>query len=168
MLIPALEPLLARSTYGPLLVQVLDIEAAAALVSAQGAGGAGLKGLVLGPSSTLGVKMLPEIIVWRLQLFYYVCCTTASALECHIAVSLVHVIDVVLVLHGLSIVLVLKYFSQYAFGTCGHARVVDGAVASVLNAHSSSMNGIELVLHSCTPWRPLSASSAGIVASLSH
>lgn len=35
LLIPALESLLARSTYGPLLVQVLDIEAAAALVSAQ-------------------------------------------------------------------------------------------------------------------------------------
>lgn len=65
--------------------------------------------------------MLSEVIVGRLKLFYYVCGTTTSSLKCHIAVSLVHVIDIVLVLHGLAIMLVLKYFRKNAFGARGHA-----------------------------------------------
>ena len=58
-------------------------------------------------------------------MFYDIGCTTASSLESHVAVSLIHVIDVVLVLHGLSIVLILEYLREDTLGTRRHARMID-------------------------------------------
>jgi hypothetical protein len=81
---------------------------------------------------------------------------------------LVHVINVVLVLHGLSIMLVLKYLCKDAFGARGHARMVNRAISTVLYAHASSVHGIELILHTSASRRPLTARSAWIVATLCY
>ena len=102
-------------------VQVLNIEAASSLMVAQTACRSRIQSLVLGSGSTLGVQMLPQIIVWRFELFYDVRCSTASSLEGHVAMSLVHVVDVVLVLHRLSVVLIFEDFCQDSFRAIWHA-----------------------------------------------
>ena len=56
------------------------------------------------------MQVLSQIIIGRFQLFDNICRSTASTLESHISVSLIHVIDVVLVLHSLPIVLILENF----------------------------------------------------------
>ena len=48
-------------------------------------------------------------MIGRLELFNNIGGAASSTLEGHVAMRLVHVINVVLVLHGLSIMLVLKY-----------------------------------------------------------
>jgi len=81
-------------------------------------------------------------------LFYDIGCTTASSLESNVAMSLIHVINIVLVLHSLSIVLILEYLSKYTLSTRGHARMITSAIsATILYAHSSSVYSIELILH---------------------
>lgn len=54
--------------------------------------------------------MLSEVVVWRFQLLDDIGGATASALEGHVSMRLIHVINVVLVMHCLSGVLVLEYF----------------------------------------------------------
>ena len=61
--------------------------------------------------------------------------------------SLIHVINIVLVLHSLSIVLILEYLSKYTLSTRRHARMINSAISAVLYAHSSSVYSIELILH---------------------
>ena len=94
--------------------------------------------------------MLSQIVIWRLQLFDNVWCTTSiSCVELHLAMSLVHVINVVLmlvVLHCLPVMLVLENLCEDSFCAGGDASVVDSTSTIILNAHSSSMNCIELVL----------------------
>jgi len=56
------------------------------------------------------MQVLSEIVIRRLQLFDNVSGSTASSLERHVAMSLIHVVNVVLVLHGLPVVLILEDF----------------------------------------------------------
>ena len=66
--------------------------------------------------------------------------------------SLVHRIDVVLVLL-MSIVLVLENLGQNALCACRLTLVVHHVLISIaLNAHSSTMNSVELILNAsiCT------------------
>ena len=67
------------------------------------------------------MQMLSQVIVGRFQLFYDVRCATSSSLEGHVAVRLVHMINVVLVLHWLSVVLIFEYLCEDAFRTSWHA-----------------------------------------------
>lgn len=54
--------------------------------------------------------MLSQVVVWRFQLLNDIGGAAASALEGHISMCLIHVINVVLVMHCLSGVLILEYF----------------------------------------------------------
>ena len=112
--------------------------------------------------------MLSQVVVWRLQLFDDIWRSRTSSLESHVPVRLVHMIDVVLVLHSLSSVLILEYFCEDSFGTRWHARVIYGAVSSILYAHSSSVDGVELVFHSVSSGRALTSGCPRIIATLSH
>ena len=66
--------------------------------------------LVLGSGSSLCMQVLSQIVVRRLQLFDNIRGSTSSSLKGHVAMSLIHVVDVVLVLHGLPVVLILEDF----------------------------------------------------------
>lgn len=101
-------------------------------------------------------------------MLYNVCGAAASALECHVAVRLVHVVDVVLVLHRLSVMLIFEYFCEYALGARGHTRVLNRPISSILDAHSSSMHCVELILHARASRGALAAGGARVVASLGH
>ena len=61
-------------------VQLLDVEAASSLMGAKSL--PCLKGLILGPCAALGVQVLSQVVIWRLDLTYYIC-ITASILESH-------------------------------------------------------------------------------------
>lgn len=108
--------------------------------------------------------MLPQVVVWRLQLLDDVRSTCSPALESHVAVRLIHVIDVVLVLHGLSVMLILEYFCEDTLGAGWHTRVV--SIASVLYAHTSSVDRVELVLDSAASGRALATGRPWIIAAL--
>lgn len=59
LLVSTLEALLTRATDGSFLVQVLNVEAATALMSAKATWWSGLQCLILSSSSTLRMQMLP-------------------------------------------------------------------------------------------------------------
>lgn len=65
---------------------------------------------------------------------------------------LIHVIDVVLVLHRLPIMLVFEYLGQDALRAGRHTRMIDRAVSAILYAHAAAMHSVELVLHACASW----------------
>ena len=90
-------------------------------MSSKTASWSSFQSLVLRSGPSLSVQVLPQVVVGRLQLFDYVCCAAAPSLESHVSVSLVHVVDVILVLHGLPVVLILTYFFQDAFRASLHA-----------------------------------------------
>lgn len=97
-------------------IELLNVKAAASLVVAETAGWTCLQGLILGPCSALGVQMLSQVVVRRLQLLDDVRATRSSSLECHVTVRLVHVVNVVLILHSLSVVLILEDLREDSFG----------------------------------------------------
>lgn len=101
-------------------------------------------------------------------MFDYVSRTTSSSLECHVAMSLIHMINVILVLHSLPIMLILENFGENAFGARWNRRVINWSISSILDAHSSSVNCVELIFHSRASGRALSACSSRIIASLCH
>lgn len=80
-----------------------------------------LQSLILSTRSTLRMQMLSQIIVWRFQLLYNIGCPASSTLEGHVAMRLIHVVDVVLILHGLSVVLIFEYFREDSFRAGWHA-----------------------------------------------
>lgn len=118
--VPAFQALLARPTDRTFLVQVLNVEASTSLMATKASWRSSFQRLVLASSSSLSVQVLPQVVVWRLQLLYDVRCSAASSLEGHVAVRLIQVVDVVLIVHRLSVVLVLEYFGQNALCARGH------------------------------------------------
>lgn len=64
--------------------------------------------------------------------------------------------------------LIFEYFCKNSFGTCWHARVIDRSITSVLDAHSSSVNGVELVFHAGASRGALAACGSWIVATLRY
>ena len=65
---------------------------------------------------------------------------------------------------GSSSMLVFEYFCQNSFSVAW--LPIDGLAIS-LDAHSSSMNSVKLVLH-CSSRRALTSSRARVVSALSH
>jgi len=86
-------------------------------------------------------------------------------------VSLVHVVDVVLLLLLgveviLATVLVLEYFCKDTLGRGGKPTLV--VVATVtLDTHPTAVHAVELVLHIVVPRRSLATSRSRVVSALS-
>ena len=141
--------LLGRSTTGTLLimaVKVLDVETASSLVVTKAAHRSCFKALILSPSSALSVKVFSQVVIGRLQLLYDVYSSVPS-MESHLAISLIHVINVVLVLMTcqLSSMLVFENLCQNALGACWNTLVIDCVTTAILNTHTSTVNCIKLI-----------------------
>lgn len=126
------------------------------------------KALVLCSCSTLGMEVLSQIIIWRLQLFDNIWCTI-SRIEIHLSMSLIHVVNIVLmlvVLYCLSVMLILEDFCQDSFCASRNTWVINSATTTILNAHTSTMNSIELILCIVGSWGSLTSSSSWIWSTL--
>lgn len=106
-------------------IELLNIQAPTSLMVAETASWTCFQGLILGSRSTLRVQMLSQVVVRRFQLLYDVRATCASSLECHVAVSLVHMVNIIMILHSLSVVLILENLRENSFSACRHARVIN-------------------------------------------
>ena len=83
--------------------------------------------------------------------------------------SLIHVVNIILmlvVLHGLSVMLILKDFCQDSLCACGNTRVINGTSTTVLNTHASAMDCIELILCIVGSWGSLSSGCSWIWSTL--
>lgn len=99
-------------------VQLLDVEASTAVViSKLSSTRSWFKRLILCSSSTLGMQVLSEIVLWRLyRANDILCSSTASALIAYLSMCHVKMVNVILlVIILLSVVLVFKDFSEDSF-----------------------------------------------------
>lgn len=134
--------------------------------------GAWLQSLILSSGSSLSVEVLPEVVIWLLICLVVLLenniLTSHSRLESNLAMSLIHVIDIVLLLLAidcLSIVLILKYFGEDSLVSSDWQSIL--IIVACIDAHSSSMDSIELVLHIIRCSRgPLTSSCVGVVLRL--
>ena len=82
--------------------------------------------------------------------------------------SLIHVVNVILLLEVLPVLLIFEYLGQNTLGARWLALMLGAQVAVVLNAHATTVHGVELVLHAAAGPGRSAGSSGARVATLRH